>query len=71
MGVKEVILQMSLQQKVVVVFIAVMIPIGGWLALGAVTTHVALAALGASEVTAIVASVEAIFGVVPPQSTKS
>lgn len=75
MGVKQAILEMSLQQKIATVVVAVMIPISVWLGLGAtgaqIFTPAALEALAATEVTAVVASVEAIFGVTPPQPTPS
>jgi len=75
MGFKEAIAGMSLQQKVATVVVAVMIPISVWLGLGATGANIfttpALEALGATEVTDIIASVEAIFGVVPPVPTPS
>jgi hypothetical protein len=67
MGVKSklkaVVEGMSTNQKIVTVVIAVLIPLGGWFALGVPTTAVALGALGASEIAAVVGALKVIFSV--------
>jgi hypothetical protein len=77
MTIKSVILGMSTQQKIATVVVACLIPVVGWLTVGAATSFAVLLSAKvvlpfvAAEVTAVITSVEAIFGVVPPQSTKS
>jgi hypothetical protein len=72
MGLKEAILGMSTQQKVATVVVACLIPVVGWLTVGAATSFAVLVSAKvllpfvAAEVTAVITSVEAIFGVSPP-----
>lgn len=63
MKLSSVVGGMSTNQKITVVVIALLVPFGSWLTLGAVTTQIALAALGASEVAAVIASLKVIMDV--------
>jgi hypothetical protein len=57
---------MSMNQKLAVVAIAILIPLAAWFGLGLPTDKIALGILGASEVANVIQAIEVLFGVTPP-----
>ena len=62
---KTAVSGMTLNQKLAVVAIAVLIPLGAWMGLGFQTDKAALGILGASEASNVITAIEIIFGVTP------
>jgi uncharacterized membrane protein len=64
-SLKKAVQDMTMNQKIAVVAVAVLIPIGAWLGLGFPTDKAALGILGASLVSNIVSSIQILFGTTP------
>lgn len=58
---------MTTPQKIVTVAVALLVPLGVWFGIGMPQSAQAIGALVAAEISALVASLCAIFGVTPPQ----
>jgi len=61
-GFKKAVSEMSLNQKLAVIGIAVLIPLGAWFGLGFPTDKAALGILGASEVSNVITAIQVLAG---------